>query len=157
MTCEDVQEQLSAFSDGELPDGEVASVLRHAGECRTCREFLERLMSVRSSVSRLPMVEPGPALDGKIAGIRLPEIPRLAPRGERAGLRQIWTRSLRVPAAALAAGLALFLMTTALTLWFWLAGPKPDEHEVVYVFGLPQVEVISTTGAEQPTERNTHE
>jgi hypothetical protein len=64
---------------------------------------------------------------------------------------------MRVPAAALAAGVALFLLTTALTLWFWIVGPKPPAQEVVYVFGLPQVEVVSTTGVDGESERTPHE
>ncbi len=157
MTCDDVQERLSAFTDGELSDTEAAESFRHAGTCRHCRDFLGSLVRVRSGVSRLPLFHPSPALDERIAFIRLPEEAGATTASARAGLQRLWTRSMRVPAAALAAGVALFLLTTALTLWFWIVGPKPPAQEVIYVFGLPQVEVVSTTGVDGESERTPHE
>lgn len=157
MTCDDVQERLSAFTDSELSDAEAAETFHHAGTCRHCRDFLGSLVRVRSDVSRLPLFHPGSGLDERIAFIRLSKEPGATTRSALAALQTLWTHNLRVPAAALAAGVALFLMATALTLWFWIVGPKPPAQEVVYVFGLPQVEVVSTTGADGETERNTHE
>jgi anti-sigma factor RsiW len=144
MTCNDFQERLSAFTDGELSDRESAEVFTHAGTCRRCRDFLGSLVRVRSAISRLPVLQPDPGLEDRIVGLQ--ERKETAGRSLPAGIHGLWMRNLRVPAAALAAGVALFLMTTAISLWLWLS-PLTPPREVVYVFGLPQVEVYSTRTA----------
>jgi hypothetical protein len=53
----------------------------------------------------------------------------------------------------LAAGLTLFILTTALSLWLWLNPLREGKQEVVYVFGMPQVEVYGTPAANTPGER----
>ena len=51
MTCEEYEEQLSAFVDGEVPLPESVQVFAHLAECGDCRMFLGALMKVKKSTS----------------------------------------------------------------------------------------------------------
>jgi predicted anti-sigma-YlaC factor YlaD len=43
MTCDECKEQTSIWFDGELEGDSLPQILRHAGECDSCRAFMSRL------------------------------------------------------------------------------------------------------------------
>jgi len=60
MNLEHVQEQLSAYLDGELEGAARARVEAHVSACAACREELEELRALDVDLRRLPEPEPGP-------------------------------------------------------------------------------------------------
>jgi hypothetical protein len=53
MTCDNMQERISSFVDGRLPDAERENVLAHIASCRDCSAYLESVESVRRAVAEL--------------------------------------------------------------------------------------------------------
>ena len=60
MSCEYGLEQISAFLDRELPDGEQEKVWKHIQSCRNCAEEWESMQMARRSLQSLAAV-PVPA------------------------------------------------------------------------------------------------
>ncbi len=53
MSCDNVQERISSFVAGRLPDAERENVLAHISSCRDCNAYLESVDSVRRAISEL--------------------------------------------------------------------------------------------------------
>jgi hypothetical protein len=153
MTCNEVQPLISAFIDAQLRSEDAASVFSHIGSCNVCRGFLQGSIRMRAMIARIPSPPVPPELDALVLDI--PLAPHRIPRPHRRGSLPVslWQQRLRVPLPALAAGLTLFILTTALSLWLWLNPLREGKQEVVYVFGMPQVEVYGTPAANTPGER----
>ncbi|HLP16712.1 MAG TPA: zf-HC2 domain-containing protein, partial [Bacteroidota bacterium] len=47
-TCEEYQELISAYVDGETTDAEIAEVFFHLGSCRECRSFISSVLKLQS-------------------------------------------------------------------------------------------------------------
>lgn len=153
MTCNEVQPLISAFIDAPLRSDDAAPVFSHIGNCSVCRTFLQGSIRMRAMIARIPSPPVPPELDARVLGI--PLVPHHSPRPHRRGSPPVslWQQRLRVPLPALAAGLTLFILTTALSLWLWLNPLREGQQEVVYVFAIPQVEVFGTPVDNPPGER----
>ncbi len=57
MSAHRLQQQLSAYLDGELAPDEMAEVRRHLSDCLTCQEELEGLRLVKSTLAGLKQPE----------------------------------------------------------------------------------------------------
>src|ERR1700757_4768190 len=53
MSCENVQELISLFVDGRMPEAERDHVLAHAGMCRNCATHLAALETNRATMRRM--------------------------------------------------------------------------------------------------------
>jgi anti-sigma factor RsiW len=153
MMCNEIQPLISAFVDAQLRSEDTSSVFEHIGSCSACRDFLQGSIRMRAMIARIPSPPVPPGLDARV--LEIPLTPHRIPRPRRLGSLPVslWQRRLRVPLPALAAGLTLFILTTALSLWLWLNPLRAPKQEVVYVFGMPQVEVYGTQAANPPGER----
>lgn len=69
MTCERVEELLSAYLEGELGAAERAEVERHLAACPACAELLVELREVTGAMASFPEAEPSPALMARLYGI----------------------------------------------------------------------------------------
>ena len=58
MTCRQIQNELSAYLDGELADAGRAAVQTHLDGCEACRQRLAQLQRLNDGVARLPRLEP---------------------------------------------------------------------------------------------------
>ena len=67
MTCGEIREQLSAFLDGELADGERQAVAAHLEGCEACRREHAALARTVELVRGLPAVAPPADLAGRVA------------------------------------------------------------------------------------------
>ena len=56
MKCEDIENQLSAYIDNELPEGEMATVEQHVLDCPACAKSLSQLKRVADMVGDLAPV-----------------------------------------------------------------------------------------------------
>jgi len=54
MDCQKIQDNLSAYLDGELPAEDARQVERHVEECAVCRDLLRELRSVADVLGELP-------------------------------------------------------------------------------------------------------
>lgn len=82
MNCREALEYSSAFIDGELSPGAVATFRDHVGSCRGCAEALKGLEDAsRTVIGNLRTIEPGPQVWLRIQS-RIASLP--APR-ERSG------------------------------------------------------------------------
>jgi anti-sigma factor RsiW len=60
MTCRQIENELSAYLDGELAASRHAEVQAHLGGCERCRQRLAELERLSDGVARLPQLEPPP-------------------------------------------------------------------------------------------------
>lgn len=92
-----LDEELSAYLDGELASDELPGVITHLGSCPDCRAELADLDRARTAVRALPGVEPPSFL----------EVARVVEADRR---RRVW------PAAAIVGGIAATALAFALAM-----------------------------------------
>ena len=112
QTCEEVQEALSRYVDGELPASMESKVFEHAATCSECRGFLRSTMALRAELQAdAPPRVPG-RLDRRIRGLR-----RRRSRVQGvAVLRDWWNTRLPLPLPAVVGAVVLVLAMSALLL-----------------------------------------
>ena len=69
MTCERIEELLSAYLEGELAPAERAEVEAHLAACPACAEFAALMREALTATARFPQVEPPAALMARLYGI----------------------------------------------------------------------------------------
>jgi predicted anti-sigma-YlaC factor YlaD len=69
MTCERIEELLSAYLEGELAAAESAEVEAHLAACPECAALLGLMKGTLAATAGFPEVEPSPALMSKLYGI----------------------------------------------------------------------------------------
>jgi hypothetical protein len=69
MTCERIEELLSAYLEGELSGAERREVDAHLAGCPACAGLLAILRETQEALAGFPEVEPGPALMAKLYAI----------------------------------------------------------------------------------------
>ena len=50
MTCDEYQEQVSQYIDGELGDRDSGILFKHLSSCAECRSFLRSTLELRSKI-----------------------------------------------------------------------------------------------------------
>jgi len=101
MTCDRIEELLTAYADGELRPEEREAVERHIRACPACAGLLASLRAADSALARFPEVEPPAALREKLYAIP-------ARRKFRFGLDVLLRPALQPVLAAAAVMLTLF-------------------------------------------------
>ncbi len=69
MTCERIEELLSAYLEGELAPGLRAEVEAHLGSCPECAELAAIMKKALEAAAGFPEFEPSAALLGRLYGI----------------------------------------------------------------------------------------
>jgi len=69
MTCERIEELLSAYLEGELGPAERAGIDRHLAACPGCAALLEGLREATAVLAAVPAIEPSPALLARLYAI----------------------------------------------------------------------------------------
>jgi len=67
MQCSEIQENLSAYLDGELDPAGAAELESHLEGCESCRSELESLRSTVELVRSVPRVQAPPVLKQRLA------------------------------------------------------------------------------------------
>ncbi len=106
MTCERIEELLSAYLEGELAPAERAEVETHLTACPACAEFAGLMREALEAAAGFPEAEPSPALFS-----RLYEIPENAGRrrGPARAVFEWLTRPAFQPYYAAATGFLIVL------------------------------------------------
>ena len=136
MTCDEIQADISAYIDGELPADDMAVMFKHLSGCAECQGFLTNALRLRSAMH----------VPSALAATPLPRPKSVQQRS----IRRLIGQRLELPFAA-AAGIALVLLSVSLlSLSLWLNAPKDKpQREVVYMLSLPPVEIQAVRPAEQ--------
>ncbi|OGD18053.1 MAG: hypothetical protein A2V76_03845 [Candidatus Aminicenantes bacterium RBG_16_63_14] len=69
MTCQRIEELLSAYLEGELAAAEKAEVDAHLGTCRECASLAGLLRETMGATAAFSEIEPSPALLSKLYAI----------------------------------------------------------------------------------------
>ncbi len=69
MTCQRIEELLSAYLEGELAAAERAEVEGHLAGCRECAELAALMREEMAATAGFPEVEPSPALLARLYAI----------------------------------------------------------------------------------------
>ena len=109
MDCRNIESDLSALIDGELPGERQAEVIEHVDNCPACARRVAELQRLSAGIGALPKLESPPQF---LADVRRKLRP--AQRLETALFRPVW---LKVPLEVLA----------VLTIVLWLTRPRPVE------------------------------
>jgi anti-sigma factor RsiW len=160
MSCDNVQERISSFVDGRLPDAERENVLAHIASCRDCSAYLESTEEVRAALRRLQRAAVPAPLTAKLRVLASHEQARAAARVSWPARVAAWTdrlsltfdnlmRPLAFPfAGGIASALILFgMVIPTMTFQHALA----DQALQVY-FTAPEGDVVALapTGRYQP-------
>ena len=101
--CRNIEADLSALIDGELPAERQAEVIEHVDNCPACARRVAELQRLAAGIGALPQQEPPLQF---LAGVRRKLQP--AHRWEAALFRPVW---LKVPLEALAVFVIIFWLT----------------------------------------------
>jgi len=113
MDCRNIESDLSALIDGELPGERQAEVIEHVDNCPACARRVAELQRLSAGIGALPKSEPPPQF---LAGVRRKLCS--AKRLEAALFRPVW---LKVPLEALA----------VVAIVLWVTRPRPFEPVLV--------------------------
>jgi hypothetical protein len=133
MMCEQYQEQISQFIDGELLPAAETELFMHLGVCEHCRTFLKSVLTLRNTLALSQQIEVPVSLDQHVnAFSSSAKKPILHMPGMRSG--QMY--SFR------AIGLAVLvsIITTVSVSSFWYQHSQ-TQQTIVCLTPLPEVEV----------------
>ena len=128
--CDEVQELISAYVDGESSDPETSVLFFHLGECPHCREFLKSVLQLQSVLreNELPVKIEAPPMT-----------------------TSLWKRRF-VVSYPIAAAVALVMLVSSFLLSSRMIQPpvtiKNTQTEYVYLTSFPPVVVVGS----RPTE-----
>lgn len=139
MSCNEYQEQVSQYIDGELGDERSGTLFKHVGTCAECRSFMRSTLVLRSKIHDETLMERE----------MQEEIVRTKSAGSAIKPALLGRRISLSPAVA-ASVLMLVIMITALVVGSG-GNQKPIESsgEVVYVTSLPTIEVQGFSAVER--------
>lgn len=132
MKCTEIQEQLSAYHDGELSDGLRKSLAEHISQCQGCASLLDEFQSYTHTFKQFPQPVAPPAVWAGISrelehGRSEPTV--VVPRSDRA-----FRRSWLTPAGLSLAASVLLLLGVG----FWMTRHSGHEsgHDAEFVMAM---------------------
>jgi anti-sigma factor RsiW len=138
MNCEEIQERISQYIDGELQPDQESELFWHLSVCGHCREFSRSALNLRSELSMAPAQSVPRRVDEQVYA-RTHSLPLTGKSltFERAlsGRRQFSFRAL-----ALAVVFSVITSVAVVTLWYRSIRPQPT---YVCLTPLPEVEVTA--------------
>ncbi len=140
MNCRRVVSLMSAYVDGELTGVEMLDIRRHLAECSECEEEYEAVLLTKQAVSRLISVAPREEFVAMLMSNL--NVVQVSPYQKAANSlwRLVHTKMAPVAAAAAAAGVAIFIMTSGnFESDDQMAASLPFTNQSVSVSSLPEV------------------
>jgi anti-sigma factor RsiW len=138
MNCEQYQEYVSQFIDGELEEGRESELFHHLSTCASCQEFLKSTMQLRSELWKTQAVPLPGQLREKNPSFPVSDHAHVRSKSQRfAWMRH--SRSISLLTAGFAVLLTIILSITCTTLWY--QAHAVSNETVVFVPTLPSVEV----------------
>ncbi len=135
MNCEQYQEKISQFVDGELPPAEENDLFTHLSTCENCRKFLKDVIALDNTISSTRQITVPASLDRKVLEGRLLTTKKISD-GIFAGLFKESRYSFRT--IGLAIIFSALIGGTISTLWY---KSNNAQQTIVCFTPLPEVEV----------------
>ena len=131
MNCEQYQEQISQFIDGELLQRAETELFVHLGVCEHCRTFLKNALALRNTLTIARQVTVPPSLDQRVLNLLKQPIPQ-----------NLFWRKRETHYSFRALGLAVIfsVLTGILVSSLWYTFQQP-QRTIVCLTPLPEVEV----------------
>jgi predicted anti-sigma-YlaC factor YlaD len=125
MTCDEYQEQVSQYIDGELKDKDSGTLFKHLSTCGECRSFLRSTLEMRSKIHDEMLMEHEGATNRK-----------------KNRLVVIQNKTMKISRVLAGATLAVIILVTAFVTRTISTGTAIEQNrEIIYVTSLPTVEV----------------
>jgi anti-sigma factor RsiW len=150
MNCEEYQETLSAFLDGNSSEQEAANAFRHLAECENCRRFLKLAVELQHGLRAMPVPTIPVKIDRRI--MRIPTRERARQRAWPEKFVSLFRHRFNVPVPAFAGGVCLFLSVLGFSIWLLTRQGVVREREIIYVVSTPPVEVYGI----RPSSEDSH-
>jgi predicted anti-sigma-YlaC factor YlaD len=135
MNCEQYQEQVSQFMDGELPPITENELFAHLGTCEICRGFLKNVISLRNTITLDRQIAVPASLDRRVFERHFPITKKMA---DQTFIRRF--RENKYSFRAIGLAIILSALTAVLISSLWYSSYKPQQT-IVCLTPLPEVEV----------------
>ncbi|MEK6649961.1 MAG: zf-HC2 domain-containing protein [Bacteroidota bacterium] len=107
MTCQEVQERISQFTDDELDPALVGPMFTHLGACPECQNFLRSVLRLRTALSHEPHAAAPDVLEQRVMN-------RLRRSSSEARLpADVWSIRIAIPLPA-AMAMAVLLVVISI-------------------------------------------
>jgi len=127
MTCDEYQEQVSQYIDGELNDKDSGILFKHLSMCGECRSFLRSTLELRSVIHNEMLMEQEVAKTNN---------------KNRLGFRSAPLRTFRISKMLAGAALVFVILATiVVTRSITTSNLAEGNERVIYITSLPTVEV----------------
>ena len=147
MNCEQYQEHISQFIDGELPSNAETELFLHLGVCEQCRTFLKNALSLRDTLAHTQQITVPVSLDQRILAQNSLATERPVNHNF---IRSVTENQYSFRAIGLA--IIVSVLTGVLFTLFWYTSYQPQQT-IVCLTPLPEVEVNGyVVVASQPTK-----
>jgi len=135
MNCEQYQEQISQFIDGELLPTDEMGLFVHLGMCDQCRVFLNNVLSLRNTLTLTRQIAVPVSLDQRVIALFPSAI-------KRPFIHNVILHSKENLYSIRTLGLAIIfsVLTGVLFSSFFYASKQPQQT-IVCITPLPEVEV----------------
>ncbi|MBN1397429.1 MAG: zf-HC2 domain-containing protein [Bacteroidetes bacterium] len=145
MNCEQYQEHISQFIDGELENVNESSLFQHLSTCDDCRGFLKETLSLRSELLNNHTAIVPDSLNRKILSNNM-----ITPGSRKSMSSHFdWMKQGRMMSLkAVGLILAFSILTSVIFTSLWYQSNIASQETIVYVPTLPTEEVrgyVSTT------------
>ena len=147
MNCEQYQEQISQFIDGELLPTAETELFAHLGACEQCRTFLKNALSLRNTLALTRQIDVPASLDQRVLAHHASTTKRTVHQNF------VW-RFTEAKYSFRTIGLAIIIsaLTSVLFSSFWHTSYQPQQT-IVCLTPLPEVEVTGyVVVASSPTK-----
>jgi len=147
MNCEQYQEYISQFIDGELPPAAETELFVHLGACERCRTFLKNALSLRDTLVHTKQITVPASLDQRIVAQHSLATKRTVNQNF---IRRVTKNKYSFRAIGFA--IIISVLSSVLFTSFWHISYQPQQT-IVCLTPLPEVEVNGyVVVASQPTK-----
>ncbi len=139
MTCDDHQQTISEFLDGELATSSEPDLYAHLGGCTSCREFMRSSLRTREYLAREEAPPVPASLDARIsllAGGRFAVRPRVSHR-----ILDLLKERVSVPVPAVVLSSIVLALSLAVGGFLFATRESRGGATAQYMMSLPEVEV----------------
>ncbi len=139
MTCDDHQQMISEFLDGELATSSERDLFAHISGCTSCREFMRSSIRTREYLAREEAPRVPASLDARItrlAGERIAVRPRVRRR-----ILDLLKERVSVPVPALLLSSIVLALSLAVGGFLFATRESGRGATAQYIMSLPEVEV----------------
>ena len=135
MNCDQYQEYISRFIDGELENADESDLFRHLGSCEQCRTFLKSILSLRTALTGSKQITVPGRLDRRVLNLPIMTKRQSIPQN------LFWhIRKTQYSFRAIGLAIIFSVVTSVAVSSLWFTTQQP-QRTIVCLTPLPEVEV----------------